>query len=97
MKEVIRWITKIKGLTLPGRVASTMDTNRMLQFVQMLQQHEQVQQTIPQIRIMIDKETKRLLAREIQSMFSNYLNQKQYYNSDAYLTKLWAYGTTSYG
>ena len=96
-KEVVRRITKIRGLTLSGRVASTMDTNRMLQFVQMLQQHEQVQQAIPQMRIIIDKETKRLSAREIQSMYSNYSNQKRYYNSEAHPTKLWAYGTTSYG
>ena len=29
-KEVIKRITKIRGLTLSGKVASEMDTNRML-------------------------------------------------------------------
>ena len=68
----------------------------MLEFVEMLQQQQQVQQAVPQVRIIINKETKRLTAKKVQSMYSNYSNQKRYYNPDAHPTKLWAYGTTSY-
>ena len=95
--EIVRTVTKIRGLSLTGEGQKQMDTNKMLQFVQMLQLGKKVGQRVPQMRIQIDNVTKRLCAKEVQSLYTNFSNEKRYYNPKAHPTKLWAYGTTSYG
>ena len=73
-----------------------MDINRMLHFVEKLQQNEKVTEGVPQIRIKINDVTKTLSAKEVITMYSNFSNEKRYYNAEAHPTKLWPYGTTSY-
>ena len=95
-KEVVGRITKIRGLCLSGKIQEQMDTSRMLEFIEALQQNKKVQTTVPQLRLIINSETKRISAGEIQSLYTNFSNEKRYYNSQASATKLWAYGTTRY-
>ena len=95
-KKLIRRVTKIRGLSLNSKLEEQMDTNKMLEFVQIIQQTKKIQEAIPQMRIQINKESKRLTAREIQSTYTNFSNDKRFYNRDFHQTKLWPYGTTSY-
>ena len=95
-KAIINRVTKIRGLCLSGKVQEQMDTQRMLAFVQALQQNKKIQTTVPQMRLIINSETKRISAKEIQSLYTNFSNQKRFYNSEAHPTKMWPYGTTSY-
>ena len=95
-KEPTGRTTKIRGLSLTGKVKEAMDTQRLLSFVEQVQQNQKVQELIPQIRLVINGVSKRINAKKIHSMYSNYSNEKRYYNADGSPTKLWAYGTTSY-
>ena len=94
-KESSGRCTKIRGLSLSGKAQEGMDTQRMLSFVEKVQQNEKVQEKIPQMRIIINGVTKRLTSTQIHSMYSNYSNQKRFYNREFHPTKLWAYGVTS--
>ena len=95
-KEPAGRITKIKGLTLFGKVQEAMNTQRLLSFVEKVQQDEKVQEEVPQIKLVINGLSKRLSSKEIHKMYRNYSNEKRFYNSQAHPTKLWPYGTTSY-
>ena len=95
-KEPTGRTTKIRGLSLTGKVKEAMDTQRLLSFVEQVQQNQKVQELVPQIRLVINGVSKRINAKKIHSMYSNYSNEKRYYNADGSPTKLWAYGTTSY-
>ena len=95
-KEPTTRVTKIRGLTLYGKAKDQMDMERMLEFVEKIQQNEKVKESVPQVRIQINGLTKTLSPKEVMKMYSNYSNEKRYYNADAHSTKLWPYGTTAY-
>ena len=95
-KEVVGRVTKIRGLCLRGDVSNAMDTNQMLEFVEKMQRNEKVEKAIPQLRLKINNSTKTISAEEIQSLYSNFSNDKRYYKASTNSTKLWPYGTTGY-
>ena len=95
-KEVVGRVTKIRGLCLRGDVSNAMDTNQLLEFVEKMQRNEKVEKAIPQLRLKINNSTKTISAEEIQSLYSNFSNDKRYYKASTNSTKLWPYGTTSY-
>ena len=64
--------------------------------VEKLHQKENAIERVPQIRMRINNVTKTLSVKEVVTMYSNFSNEKRYYNAEAHPTKLWPYGTTSY-
>ena len=94
-KEPSGRCTKIRGLSLSDKAQASVDTERMLSFVEKIQQDEKVQELVPQIRLIINGVTKRLCATEIHSTYSNYSNEKRFYNRSLHPTKLFPYGVTS--
>ena len=88
-KEPTTRVTKIRGLTLYGKAKDQMDMERMLEFVEKIQQNEKVKESVPQVRIQINGLTKTLSPKEVMKMYSNYSNEKRYYNADVHWTKLW--------
>jgi hypothetical protein len=95
-QELSGRVTKIRGLSLSGQVQEAMDTQRMLTFVEKMQEDKKVKQLVPQRRLIINGVSKTISAEEVQKMYSNFSNEKRYYNAQAHPTRLWAYGTTSY-
>ena len=89
-------VTKIRDLTLYGKAKDQMDMERMLEFVEKIQQNEKVKESVPQVRIQINGLTKTLSPKEVMKMYSNYSNEKRYCKADAHSTKLWPYGATAY-
>ena len=96
-KEIIGRCTKVRGLTLSGPALEKMDTKRLLEFVQKIQENQRVEQTVPQYRLRINGISKKITATEVKKLYSNFSNEKRYFSSASMnSTKLWAYGTTSY-
>ena len=95
-QEITGRVTKIGGLTLSGPALKTMDTNKMLEFVQKIQENECVEESVPQFRMKINNVSKIISATEVRKLYSNLSNEKCYYSAAANSSKLWAYGTTSY-
>ena len=93
-KEPVRRVTKVRGLTLRGEAKDKMDINKMLHFVEKLQQNEKAFEGIPQVRIQINAVTKTLSPKEVVKMYTNFSNKKRYYMGEG--TNFWPYGTTSY-
>ena len=96
-KEIIGRCTKVRGLTLSGPALEKMDTKRLMEFVQKIQENQRVEQTVPQYRLRINGISKKITATEVKKLYSNFSNEKRYFSSASMnSTKLWAYGTTSY-
>ena len=91
-----RSVVHVRGLTLSGVAEEQLNMDLMLRFVEQVQKGEPIAETIPQFRLTIDKVTKQLTAKEVQSIYTSYSNDKRYYLRSAHESKLWAYGTTSY-
>ena len=81
---------------MKGNVSNAINTNQMLEFVEKMQENKKVQKAIPQFRLRINNVSKTISAAEVESLYSNFSNEKRYYSPATNSTKLWAYGTTSY-
>ena len=89
-------VTKIRGLTLTGAVKEEMDTERMLEFIEAVQDGDTMEIKVPQQRLVINGVSKRISAKEVATLYSNHASDKRYYNPQAHKSKMWPYGVTSY-
>ena len=89
-------VTKIKGLSLSGAIQEEMNIDLMLEFVQQFQQGKSESKVVPQPRLVIDKVSKQIRAKEVQTMYTNFSNIKRFYEPQASPTQLWPYGVTTF-
>ena len=94
--EVGTQVVKIRGLTLSGDAKKTINLDLMRNFVHNIQEQKNVTTRVPQFRIRINGVSKKLSAKDVQAVYSNFSNHKRFYHRQASLSRLWPFGVTEY-
>ena len=73
-----------------------MNVDLMLEFARLLQEGEPKYEKVPQSRLVIDKVTKQLSAKDFHKIYGNVSNKKGFRKPEISGTQLWPYGVTSF-
>ena len=94
--EVGSQVVKIRGLTLSGDATKKMNVHLMRDFVRNIQEQNNVTTKVKQFRIRINGVTKKLSAKDVEAVYSNFSNHKRFYHRQASPNRLWPFGVTEY-
>ena len=94
--EVGTQVVKIRGLTLSGDATKKMNVHLMRDFVRNIQEQNNVTTKVKQFRIRINGVTKKLSAKDVEAVYSNFSNHKRFYHRQASPNRLWPFGVTEY-
>lgn len=98
--EPVASITKVRGIAVcqKDQLRTTLNIDLMQKFIKALQQDTYLAEQIPQGVIRIGQKQKVLQPKEIRKCYANTIGDaKRFFKPQIHPSKLWSYGTCTFG